>query len=63
LAREHGFYETLCDKIRKAAIGSCGVSVVLYSETEVPLFRVPGTFEYILAGPINLMTAKERLAK
>jgi hypothetical protein len=63
LACEHGFDQSLRDEIGKAPIGGCGMSVVLYGETEVPLFRVPRTFENILTWSHQLNYRQRKVGK
>src|SRR6202030_2968926 len=63
LAHEHGFDQSLRDEIGETSIGSCRVSVVLYSKTEVPLFRVTRAFENILAWPHQLDYGQRKVGK
>jgi len=63
LACEHSLDEALSHDVRKAAVGSGGVSIVLHSEAEVAGRGIAGTLEDVFSGPINLITPSERSAK
>jgi len=63
LARQHGFEQSLHDQIGEVPLGSCGVSVVVYSETEMACSGCSSRFEAILASSRQLDDCQRKVSK